>query len=178
MEFNRDKFKALALYIIWRAGERRDFGSTKLNKVLWFAEARANEAFGQPIAGETYIRDKFGPRPKHILEIQGELENEGLISVWSEPFFDHKITRFRAFQPPDTSVFSPEELSLIDWWIKHIDESHTAASISEKSHDYAWQIAAMGEQLPLYAFLASRIREPRDEELDWAKEEAKTLGLK
>jgi hypothetical protein len=178
MDFDREKFKALVLYVIWRAGDRRDFGSTKLNKVLWFAEARVYEAFGKPIAGETYKREKFGPVPKHILEMQEELEDEGSISVWTEPYHDYKVTRFKAFQPPDTTRFSADELAFVDWWIKHVDEEHSAASISQKSHDYAWKIAAMGEELPLYAFLASRIREPRDKELDWVIEEATKLGLK
>ena len=178
INFDREKFKALVLYVIWRAGEQRDFGSTKLNKVLWFSDARANEALGRPITGEAYVRQKFGPVPKHILDVQQELEDEGKIAVWNEPFHDHKITRYRAFQPPDTTLFAQEELSLIDWWIKHIDENHTATSISQKSHDYAWRIAAMGEEVPLYAFLASRIREPRDEEVAWAEGEAIKLGLK
>ena len=172
MEFDREKFKRLVLYVIWRTGKRQDFGSIKLYKTLWFAEARANEALGHPIAGEAYIRDKFGPRPEHIREVLDELVTEELISVWSEPYHQYAITRFAAFQPPDTAVFSKEELSLVDWWIKHIDEAHTASSISEKSHDYAWKIAAMGEELPLYAFLASRIRDPNDEELSWARERA------
>ena len=73
MDFDRDKFKALVLYVIWAAGERSDFGSTKLNKVLWFSEARAYEAFGRPIAGETYVRQKFGPVPQHLLEVREEL---------------------------------------------------------------------------------------------------------
>src|SRR5262249_36624697 len=30
-----------------------------------------------------------------------------------------------------------------------IDKEHTATSISEESHDYAWDIAKMGEELPL-----------------------------
>jgi len=178
MDFDRQKFKALVLYVIWRAGESRDFGSTKLYKILWFAEARANEAFGKPIAGETYVRQKFGPVPKHIKEVIQELEDEELISVWSEPFHDHMITRYRAFQPADTQLFNNNELGFIDWWIKHVDEEHSATSISQQSHDYAWKIAAMGEELPLYAFLASRIREPRGEELDRAIEKARKLGLK
>ena len=178
MDFNREKFKALVLYVIWKAGERKDFGSIKLNKALWFSEARANQALGRPIAGETYIRQKYGPVPKHILEVQQELEGDGLIEVWSEPYFEHTVTRYRAFQPPDTALFSQEELSLIDWWIKHIDEEHTAKSISEKSHDYAWRIAQIGEEIPLHAFLASRIRAAREEELAWATEEASKLGLK
>lgn len=178
MAFDREKFKALVLYIVWRAGEQSGFGSTKLNKALWFSDARANEALGKPITGETYTREKFGPVPRHIVEVLKELEEAGQVMIWSEPYFEHKITRYRAFQPPSTAPFSSEQLSLIDWWIKHISEEHSAASISNKSHDYAWQIAQMGEEVPLYAFLASRIRSPNEEELDWAKREAESLGLK
>ena len=65
------------------------------------------------------------------------------------------MTRYRAFQPPDTLGFSAEELAFVDWWIVFIDK-HTATSISQLSHDYSWEIASMGEELPLYAFLASK----------------------
>jgi Protein of unknown function (DUF4065) len=176
--FDRDKFRALVLYVIWRTGEVRDFGTTKLNKVLWFSDARAFEAYGRSITGETYVRQKFGPVPRDIVSVLKELQDEGLIQAWSEPFFDFEVIRYRAHEPPATSLFTADELGLIDWWIKHIAEQHTAASISETSHDYAWKIAKMGEELPFHAFLASRIRQPRDEELEWAKSAADQLGSK
>jgi hypothetical protein len=178
MDFNKEKFRALVLYIIWRTGHREGFGSTKLNKALWFAEARTFEAFGKPISGETFVRDKFGPRSKHVKAICEELEEDGLVERFSEHFYDYEVTRYRAFQPPDTSGFSAEELAFVDWWIGFIDK-HTATSISKLSHDYSWEIASMGEELPLYAFLASKIREPRTEaEIKWAREETGRLGLK
>lgn len=177
MEFDREKFKTLVLYIIWRAGERPGFGSTKLNKVLWFAEARASQALGRPLAGETYIRQKFGPVPKHIDSVLSELEQHGLITISTERFYDHPVTRYRAFSAVDVSAFNPDELSLIDWWIRHVDEEHATASTSERSHDYGWEIAKEGEVLPFHAFLASRIRDPRDEELEWAREQAKVHGI-
>jgi len=178
VHFDREKFKALVLYVIWRTGEVRDFGSTKLNKVLWFSDARAFEALGKSVTGETYVREKFGPVPRHITPILSELQEEGLVQSWTEPYFDFAVRRYRAHQPPDISVFSADELGLIDWWIKHVAEEHTAASISEASHDYAWKIAKLGEELPFHAFLASRVRQPRDEELEWAKAAADQLGSK
>jgi hypothetical protein len=178
MTFDREKLKALVLYVIWRTGDARDFGATKLNKVLWFSDARAFEALGKSVTGETYIRQKFGPVPKHANSVLDELQRDGLIQAWSEPYFDFEVSRYRAHQPPDTSLFSADELGLIDWWIKHIAEQHTAASISEASHDYAWKIAKLGEELPFHSFLASRIRQPRDDELEWAKAAADQLGSK
>jgi hypothetical protein len=179
MDFERERFKALVLHILWRTNHFEDFGATKLNKVLWFSEARSFQAYGKPITGEVFIRDKHGPRSRHAREVCEELVTSGLAETSIERFYDYEIRRFRAVQPSDTALFTNEELSLIDWWIDHIARDHTAASISEKSHDYGWEIAQMGEEIPLYAFLASRIREPRSEdEATWAETEAQRLITK
>ena len=57
MAFDREKFKQLVHYVIWN-GKRDWFGATKLNKVLWFADARAYVLTGRPITGATYIREE------------------------------------------------------------------------------------------------------------------------
>jgi hypothetical protein len=177
MKLDRPKLKALVLYVIWRAGRREGFGATKLNKVLWFAEARHYMMYGKPITGETYIRKQYGPVPEHVGEVCKDLEKRSLISKVTEKHHGKDLTRYVANSPPSVAMFSTDELSVIDWWIKCIDEEHSATSISEKSHDYAWKIAGEGEALPLYAMFASRIRAPLGEELEWAKNEAKRLGL-
>ena len=177
MPYDKEKFKNLVLYVIWRTGNVQNFGATKLNKVLWFSDARAYEAFGHSVTGETYIRRKFGPVPKHIDDILNELVLEGRTQAWTEPFFEYEVKRYAAHAPPDTSMFSAEQLGFVDWWIKHISENHTATSISEKSHDYGWQIAKDGKELPFKMVLAKRIREPvTGDELEWARKAAQEIG--
>lgn len=179
MSFDRDKFRALVLYIIWRTSHASGFGATKLNKALWFAEARAFEAYGKPITGETFVRDKFGPRSKHLKEVCLELEEAGQIEPFAEPVHSYNATRYRAINPADSTAFTPEELALVDWWISSIAEKHTAGSISDLSHDYGWEVARMGEELPIHSFLARRLRSPTTtDERDWAVSEAARLGLK
>ncbi len=178
MKLDHEKFKALVLYIIWRTSHVRGFGATKLNKVLWFSEARAFEAYGQPITGEKFVRDKHGPRSQHLNAVCAELAEQGLIEPFAEQVYDYATLRYRALEPPDASLFSNEQLQLIDWWISNIGEKHTAASISDLSHDYGWEVAKMGEELPLKAFLARRIRAPATaDEIEWARQEAERLGL-
>ncbi len=171
------KLKALTLYIIWRAGNRAGFGATKLNKVLWFADARHFVMYGKSITGAVYLREPHGPVPERIAEVREQLQTEGLVQSWTEPYFGVDISRFTTDLPPDTSIFTHDELSVVDWWIKHVADEHTARSISELSHNYTWEVAAMGEAIPLYAVLATRIRAPLGQELDWARAEAKRLGL-
>lgn len=177
MPFDKNKFKTLVLYVTWRAGHRHGFGATKLNKVLWFSDARAYMLHGKPITGATYIREKYGPVAKQMMPIREELEREGLVKTWPQLYFGRRLTRFRALEYPDMSMFTEKERRIIDFWINHIANDHTANSISEQSHDYTWEIAEMGEVIPYHAIFATRIREPRGEELDWAKSEAQRLGL-
>ena len=173
MAFQRDKFKRLVHYVIWRAGKRDWFGAVKLNKVLWFSETKCFALTGKSITGACYIREKWGPVPKAIMPVRGELEREGAIRVWKQG----NTERATASASPDMSSFTRDEMAIVDWWVEHIATYETAGSISEKSHDYTWSIAEMGEELPMVATFATRIREPNNEELAWGKEIAARLGL-
>lgn len=173
MDFDRTKFKALVHYIIWKAGKSDWFGATKLNKVLWFSDARAHMLLKSSITGERYIREKFGPVPRHIMPILEELSREGSISI--KRGGDH--TRFMATARPAIEMFSKKELEIVDWWASNIAKNHTAGSISEETHDYAWEIARMGEELPLYAYRVSRFKDPDGSDLLRLRKRAKALGL-
>src|SRR5581483_6980354 len=89
----------------------------------------------------------------------------------------YENTQFMALYKPDVSMFSGVEMQAIDYWTDYIDKQHTATSISERSHDYVWQIAKMGEELPLYVYRVNRIPEPTDEDVERLKRRAKELGL-
>jgi Protein of unknown function (DUF4065) len=173
MVFNREKFKRLVHYVIWKAGNRDWFGAVKLNKVLWFSDTEAFALTGEPITGARYIREKYGPVPKAVMPVRSELVREGTIRVWREG----KVERAIANIAPDMQPFSSSEMAIIDWWIDHIATYESAESISQKSHDYTWQIAAMGEELPMVATFARRIREPTKDEMRLGKETAAKLGL-
>jgi hypothetical protein len=108
------------------------------------------------------------------MRVRAQLESAGAIRVTKQG----KLTRIVALTTPDVKLlFTSEELKVVDYWIDHIANDHTAASISEKSHDYAWEIAKMGEELPLKAIFTNRIREPTDTEMEKFRQRAKSLGL-
>lgn len=177
MAFDRDKFKRLFHYIVWKTDDPAKLGATKLNKILWFSDARAFVLHGKPITGETYIRREHGPMASHFGETCRELERAGAIEHWKAKLYSHHQDVFRAKRAPDMSGFAKEELLIIDYFRRYVTEEHTATSISEESHDYGWEIAKMGERLPYFAILASRGREPEGEELAWAQEVVKRRKL-
>jgi hypothetical protein len=177
MKFDHNKFKALLHYIVWKAGDKDGFGATKLYKVLWFSDARAYQLEGRPITGETYVREKFGPMPRHGLSIIDELEKEGAIQVSTGDYFGKAIRHFHSTRLPDRLSLTEAQRGIVEYWIKNIADEHTAQSISEQSHDYAWEIAKLGEEIPYHAIFGTRIRDPEGEELKWASDRAKELGL-
>lgn len=176
-DFNREKMKDAMHYAIALAGGHAGFGAVKLYKVLWFSDAKAFVLTGSSITGEDYIRRQHGPVPKHGQEIIEELAEEGRIKVWKDRHYDFAQWRFKALSPAKTNRFTNEELSTLKYWTVHIDRDHTAESISDESHDYGWEIAKMGEPLPYFAFLASRLRDPTEAELRKARGRIGSLGI-
>jgi hypothetical protein len=177
MQFDREKFRSLLHFVIWKAGDKDGFGTTKLYKVLWFADARAFMLHKQPITGEVYIREKYGPMPRHAPGMLNEMQRDGIIRIWSTKYFNKPIRRFESLQNPDRLSLTDAQRQIVEYWIKHIADDHTATSISEETHDYTWEIAKLGEELPYAAIFATRARDPDGAELDWAKTRARELGL-
>jgi hypothetical protein len=159
-------------------GDRLGFGAITLNKVLWFSDARAFMLRRRPITGAVYVREKYGPVPRAIIPIHDELVSGGIIRITDDRQYDYISTRFHAQRPAhDTSFIDAEDLRIVEHWIETIDKDHTAGSISEESHDYAWEITAMGEELPYHALFVTRTRQPDNQEMDWARHRAKELDL-
>lgn len=177
MNFDKNKFKNLILYIVWKCGDADQLGSTKLNKILWLCDSRAYMLNKKPITGAKYVKQKHGPVPKAVMPIRAEMEREGSLSIWPDPKFAGKLSKdlFKAKKRPDFSLFTPKEKQIIEFWIKKICVDHTAKSISEETHDYVWEIAKIGEEIPYPAVFATRLRPPNAKEMDWAKAEAEKL---
>lgn len=172
--YDIDRLKNLIYLVIWEAGARANFGATKLYKVAWFSDARQFVLNGELITGAPYVREKFGPIPKDGIVVRNRLAKERAIEQWRGTGGEWV---FKALAPPDSNMFTREELGTIRYWVDHIDKDHTATSISDLSHDYGWDIAKIGEALPFHAFLASRGREPNAEERSRMRAKARELNL-
>lgn len=177
-DFDREKFKDAMHYVIALAGGHPGFGATKIYKVLWFAEGQIFMLYQRGIYNAEFIREKHGPVPRLGMPIRQELVDEGRVRIWQDRYYDRMQWRFKSLKQPSTHRFSSAELDALRHWTAHIDEDHTATSISDDSHDYAWDIARMGETLPMHAFIASRWRDPTDEELEKARKRLAGRGLR
>lgn len=167
MDFQQAKFDVLVQYISYRA-DREDLGAVKLNKILWYSDVLAYVKTGRSITGESYCKQRLGPVSRHILPSLDRLGREGRVVTRRTSRFDYPKTEYIALVEPDLSCFSAEEIATVDYVIDKICREHTARSISEHSHDSAWQIAENGEEIPYHAVLASREGEVTAADIKWA----------
>jgi hypothetical protein len=162
-----DKFKALVHYIVHECRESPGrLGAVRLNKALWYTDVTAFKMNGASVTGEKYVKRAKGPVPAHILATLRELRDEGKILI-QEPEFPYDPRKFISLVSPDTEHLSDDERSLATSTLSTVC-GYTANGISELTHDIIWDAASEGEEIPLYATLASELGEVTESVRKWA----------
>lgn len=175
--FDRPKFKSLVHYICSRCQDNpARLGATKLNKILWYAETGHFLKSGEPLTGAKYVKRQHGPVPNCIPAIVEELVSEQKLYVRDVPFYNYEKKEYIPLQEPDIdSFFSASDIGKIDRIIDAVCDIHTARSISLKTHNEPWQLAEIGEELPLFTALAVP-GELTEADMNWADEKIAAIG--
>lgn len=177
--FDREKFDNLVHYIIWKCPEPAKLGSVKLHKILWKSDTGAFVQLGRPITGAKYVKRQWGPTANALLGARDRLAAAGRIRFWRDDGFAPGYPKdvYQSVDGPPAGFLTADEQKIVDYWISEVCLKHTATSISDETHGYAWEIATMGEEMPMESVLAERGREPEGDELEWAKDRARNRGL-
>lgn len=165
---NWRKFKRLVHYACALCDDTSKLGATKLNKVLWYSDTFAYRLTGKSISGETYLKRQYGPVPARILRALRELEGEGILHVRESAYFGKPKREYVVLKPANPSVFSEEEREIVRQVVDIVCNEHTAASISDLSHDEIWDAAEIGEEIPLYTVLAANAAPVTKADEAWA----------
>lgn len=162
-----NRFKKLVHYVCSEcASDPAKLGAVKLNKALWLSDLRAFYMLGSPITSARYVKREFGPVPSQILPVLRELQREGVLTVQDADHFGNRKKEFIVHQSATDDFLAPEEKEIVNRTIEFVTEQHTAASISEWSHDHIWKAAKDGEEIPHYTVFANP-GEITDEEREW-----------
>jgi len=140
---DQQKFAELILYIAQQCKDHRYFGATKLNKVLFESDFRAYLELRKSITGATYFKLDKGPVPKPLVPVREMLIAQGSLSIEIKSVGGKKQERPIALRAPDLSIFSKEELELVDDVIA-THKNLTAMQSSQRSHNWIGEIAFWG----------------------------------
>jgi hypothetical protein len=158
----------LMLYIAKKSQFDQNFGGTKLNKILFYADFVSYGRSGKPITGAEYIKQEFGPTPKRLLPVRKQLEARKEAAVQRVDFLGKEQQRLVALRDPDLSLFSGEEIALVDQVIVYLRRK-SAKDVSELSHNRAWSVAKMGGSIPYEAAFISD-ENPNERDIERGRE--------
>lgn len=122
MDFDKDKFKMVLHYLIYKCGFRNTVGRTVLHKLLYFSDFNYFEHHGKSITGESYRKMERGPVPIHFEEVMAELIDENSVRPGKRRLPCGKVmNRYFSINEPSIDL-EKDELDIIDKVIK--DLSH------------------------------------------------------
>ncbi len=149
------KLRELFLHVLKESGESRALTRTKMAKILWYSDFGAFRELGEPITGWTYIKERYGPMPDRMLQIERDLEAAGRVDIVTEG----RATRYGMLDEPDLSDFTRDELAYVDK-VLYLYRHAWASYLSERSHQESigWQIAQHREAIPYQTDLLSSER--------------------
>ena len=144
---NKEKFKAVLLYIINRCENKPNVGKTLICKLLYFCDFNYSEKYEESITDETYLKYEHGPFPSHINEVLDEMIEDNVIEMKVEQYNDFTQNHYYLKKVPDLSLLSTDELRVINEVIDQIS-GWSARKASRYSHgDLPWRIAEDSEVL-------------------------------
>ena len=163
---DEEKLRELLVYVAKHSADDPTFGSVKLNKILYYADFAAYRLLGQPITGATYQKLHEGPAPRELLRSRAALIHSGRASIAQVPYFTgvQKRLVIAPESEPDTEIFNPQELLLVDQIIECF-WGKTAREVSDFSHrEPGWILAKDRETIPYETAWLSA--EPLDQEVE------------
>ncbi len=138
------------LYVCGACETDAAFGMIRLNKILFEADFLSFSLRGIPITGVRYQRLERGPAPKAMVPRLRDLQERQELVIRSADFIGRPQQRPIALRRADLSVFSGEDVALLDQIIRE-SWGKTGAEVSEQSHRIAWKTRENGDDIPYEA---------------------------
>jgi uncharacterized phage-associated protein len=148
-QYDSRKLKDLMLYFSQRGiDEGITVGSTKLNKLLFFADFRAFETRGTPITGAHYQKLKWGPAARALLPVRQEL-TEAREADFRQGSAEDLNDVLIPLGNPQFSSLSDEDRKIADDVFEEL-RSYTAIGASDYSHlkSAGWNAVDLQEDIP------------------------------
>jgi uncharacterized phage-associated protein len=151
MAANQERLSAVAHYVIAHCTPEK-LGATKLNKVLWYADVIFYRLHGHAITGEeVYEKRQYGPVPKNINAVLRSLQAAGKIKERLSLTPVGSRREFVWLESPAIDKFSAEEIDVLRDVMQQVCDGHSAASISELTHDALWDETEIGQDMSVGA---------------------------
>jgi hypothetical protein len=144
-----EKFKELIIYIAQESEYDPNFGSTKLNKILFFCDFLFYRAHGRSISEQRYFKLPYGPAPRALKPALFELVEEGACIELERNHFGRLQRRIIVLREANVEkFFTATEIALVASVIRALWDN-SAQEVSDLSHHFiGWKAADLHEDIP------------------------------
>jgi hypothetical protein len=164
---NDAKLKELILFVASRSQDDPRFGSTKLNKLLFFADFLAYVKLGKAITNHPYMRLPNGPAPKAMVPIVKQMVRAQSLAIQDRDHYGKTQKVPIALREADLSLFSSAEIAVVTDVLDACRKKN-AKGISSLSHKFAgWKLAKDRETIP-YEVALVQFKKPRKQDIEKA----------
>ncbi len=146
MQFNRDKYIDIIMYILAKCYNKPNLGKTVLCSILYFIDSNYYELYGKLLTKETYVKSRRGIKPVHFKEITEELIANNQLFLRKEPYYNRTIHRYYLTIIPCLR-FSEQELEILDFSINHLCDNNANTILKYAIKDPPLMIADFGENI-------------------------------
>jgi hypothetical protein len=123
----------------------------------------------------TYRKLPFGPTCDQLTSTLVELAREGALDIRESDYFGYRKKEFIARREPETERLGNDELKLLDEVIDFVCVNNTAKTISEYSHNRAWELAELGQVIPYSSAIHLFPTQASLEALEWGAAQAEKI---
>lgn len=136
-ELNLTKYENVVLYLCGRIASRTISGKKKLAKLLYYVDFdrfEFNESM-ETVTGDEFKRLPMGPYPQNMTKVIDGMAARGLLEAAEvQEYADFNKTHvYRAIAEPDLSVFSEEDLIILER-VARIYLPLTGRQLEDRSH--------------------------------------------
>jgi hypothetical protein len=144
--YDQRKLQELVMLVAERSQEDRNFGMTKLNKILFFADFTAYQRTGRSITGAKYQHLDQGPCPQQLVPALRGLGSS--LREVREDTYAGTMRRLVPTRPADASLFSGAEVALVDEVMRILMPLNNREA-SQLSHEtMAWRLTEDRQEVP------------------------------
>jgi hypothetical protein len=148
-------------------------GPTLITKIIFLSELFYMDEWGETLTDAKIVKATYGPIPDGYELCLKKLQEDGKILVKKTLYKTNYINNVNC----DTSCFSESALELLKSVAIYFSRNFTAKMLSDWTHlNEFWQLAEMGEEIPLYGFLPHRQVTPAEEDIAQALITAYQIG--
>ena len=162
----KNKLRELIIYIADISQLDKNFGKTKLVKLLYMSDFGSFREYGTPITGHKYVKLPNGPFPDGLEHLLLEMRKANEIDIQEVPYSINLNPQQRVVpkRRANLTLFSAQDIANVDGIVREY-WNHTGSEMADLTHGIAWKVADLGELIPYESSLVLD-EPPTQEDID------------